>query len=210
MAPGSSRAAARAALFLLLLTGLVHAAPTGPGQAQAPRKDQSQASAAQSASPPLTTPPERGHGAAGLPLPVVEMRDAILTAARSGRVEEIKVAIELNEIKPAFGEGPVADPVAHLRTLSADGEGREILAAMASVLEAGWIAVPLGRDIENNRVYVWPHFAETDLASLSPDAEVELYRLVPFAEAHRMRAKGAYDHWRIGIGADGVWHFLRR
>jgi hypothetical protein len=25
-----------------------------------------------------------------------------------------------------------------------------------------------------------------------------------------MRDTGRYDGWRIGIGADGVWHFLLR
>lgn len=210
MAPGSSRAAARVTLLLLVLVALVHAGPTRPAEAQVPRKTQSQGSAAQPVVPAPRLPPERGQGTAGLPLLVVEMREAILAAARSGRVDDIKLAIELNEIKPVFGEGPVADPAAHLKALSADGQGREMLAAMASVLEAGWIAVPLGRDIENNRIYVWPHFAETGLANLSPAAEVELYRLVPVAEARRMREKGVYDHWRIGIGADGVWHFLRR
>ena len=150
------------------------------------------------------------YGTKGLPGPVLEMREAILAAVRSGRIEDLVTAIELNEIKPMFADAPLADPIGHLKQASADGEGREILAAIAAILDAGWVALPLGRDIENNRVYVWPHFAETGVASLSPAREVELYRLVPHAEVRKMREAGRYNSWRIGIGADGVWHYLRK
>ena len=140
----------------------------------------------------------------------MDMREAILAAVRAGRIEELKTAIELNEMKPTFGDGPVPDPIAWLKQMSSDGEGREILAQLANILEAGFVALPLGRDPENTAVFIWPHFAETGVRNLTPEREVELLRLVPAAAAKAMRDKGAYDHWRIGIGADGVWHFLRR
>ncbi len=123
-------------------------------------------------------------------------------------MEDLRTAIELNEIKPAFSDGPVPDPIALLKQLSTDGHGFEILAAMANILDAGYATVPLGRDLENNRVYVWPHFAETGVSNLSPTAEVELHRLVPAAEARRMQEAGKYTFWKLGIGADGVWHFF--
>lgn len=150
------------------------------------------------------------YGTEGLPRAVIDMREAILDAVRSGNIEDLKTAIELNEMKPVFGDGPVADPFAWLRQASGDGEGREVLAALASILEQGYVTVPLGRDAENNLVYVWPHFAETGVKNLTPEREVELLRLVPPPAAKAMREGGRYTHWSIGIGADGVWHFLRK
>jgi len=72
------------------------------------------------------------------------------------------------------------------------------------------VALPLGADLENNRVYVWPYFAELSLRSLSPAQEVELLRLVPPAAAREMKAKSKYSHWRLAIGADGSWHAFRK
>ena len=149
-------------------------------------------------------------GTEGLPRAVIEMREALLAAVKSGRIEELLVAIEMNEIKPNFGDGPVSDPVAHLKQASSDGEGREVLAALGNLLEAGYAILPLGRDLENNRIYVWPYFAETGVANLTPAQEVELYRLVPPAAVKAMRETGRYGYWRVAIAADGTWHVMSR
>ena len=98
------------------------------------------------------------------------MREAILGAVRSGRIEELRHAWELNELKPDLGVASVSDPIAHWKQISGDGEGREILAALAEILEAGYVVLPLGPDLENNRLYVWPYFAEVPLDKLSPAA----------------------------------------
>jgi hypothetical protein len=138
------------------------------------------------------------------------MREAILSAVRSGHIEDLRHAWELNEMKPDLGVAAVSDPIAHWRQISGDGEGREVLAALAEILDAGYVMLPLGRDIENNRLYVWPYFAEVPIDKLSPTQEVELLRLVPPAIAKEMRSTGKYTHWRIVIGADGTWHSFRR
>jgi hypothetical protein len=104
----------------------------------------------------------------------------------------------------------VADPIAHWKKISGDGEGREVLAALAEILEAGYVVLPLGRDLENNRIYVWPYFAEVPLDKLTPGQEVELLRLVPPAAAAGMKAARKYTSWRIAVGADGTWHSLRK
>jgi hypothetical protein len=150
------------------------------------------------------------YGSDGLPAPVEEMREAILSAVRAGRIEELRHAYDLNELKPDLGTGPVADPIAHWRKISGDGEGREILAALAEILETGYVVLPLGRDLENNRIYVWPYFAEVPLDKLTPAQEVELLRLVRPAAAAGMKAARRYTYWRIAIGADGTWHSLRK
>jgi hypothetical protein len=156
-------------------------------------------------------PPLKIHyGSEGLPAPLEEMREAILSAVRVGRIEELRHAYELNELKPDLGGVPVSDPIAHWRKISGDGEGREVLAALAEILETGYVELPLGRDLENNRVYVWPYLAEVPLDKLSPGQEVELLRLVPPAAAKEMKKNRRYAHWRIAIGADGTWHSFRK
>jgi hypothetical protein len=176
----------------------------------------SQAQAAKSASPkkqqrPSAAIPKVLYGIDGLPRPVQDMREAILSAARSGRIEELRHAWELNELKPDLGVDMVGrDPISHWRQISGDGEGREILAVLAELFDAGYVVLPLGQDLENNRVYVWPYFAEVPLDKLTPAQEVELLRLVPPAAAKDMKATRKYTHWRLSIGADGTWHAFRR
>jgi hypothetical protein len=150
------------------------------------------------------------YGTAKLPAPVAEMREAILAAVRSGNIEELRHAFELNELKPELGPEPVGDPVAFWKKISGDGEGREVLAVLAEILDAGYVAVPLGRDLENNRIYVWPYFAEVPLQKLTPAQQVELLRLVPPAAAKEMVQTGKYTYWRLAIGADGTWHHFRK
>lgn len=194
-------------LFLLAPFCLVHclglavpafaqAAKAKPGS---PKKQQ-----------PAPAIPEVRYGTEGLPVPVQDMREAILTAVRAGRIEELRHAYELNELKPDLGVQPTADPIAHWKQISGDGGGLEILAVLAEILEAGYVALPLGRDLENNRIYIWPFFAEVPPAALTPVQEVELLRLVPPATVKDMKSTGKYTYWRLAIGADGTWHAFRK
>jgi hypothetical protein len=43
---------------------------------------------------------------------------------------------------------------------------------------------------------------------LSPAQEVELYRIVPAAQAHQMKQSGKYSYYRAGISPSGVWHYF--
>src|SRR5262249_60141565 len=122
--------------------------------------------------------PHVGYGSADLPAPVQEMREAILSAVKSGRIEDLRYAYELNELKPELAAEPVADPVAFWKQISSDGRGLEVLAALGQILESGWVALPTGRDLENNRIYVWPDFAELPLADSTPPQPVGLLRLI--------------------------------
>lgn len=150
------------------------------------------------------------YGTKDLPPLVLEMRDAMLAAVHSGRIEDLKIALELNELRPDLGEGPVDDPIGHWKKASADGAGHEILAIVADLLDAGYAVSRTGADIENNKVFVWPYFAEVPLDTLTPAQIVELMRLTPAAVAKEMIASKRYSHYRIGIGADGTWHFFRK
>ncbi len=146
-----------------------------------------------------------------LPVPVAEMREAILEAARSGDIEAMRVPLELNElppmIGPAEGEGSGLDPITYWKRMSVAGNGRDILALLIELLEAGHVHLK-GR--AEGDVYVWPWFAEVPLDRLTPAQEVSLYRILPPAEAAAMVKNGRYSGYRLVIGADGVWHLFQK
>ena len=138
------------------------------------------------------------------------MRDVLLEAVQSGRLEELKYAFDLNDLKPELAADYVADPVAFWRKVSADGEGRDILASLGAMLDKPPRLEPLGKDPENSGLYIWPAFADRPPATLTADEAEHLERLEGAANAARMKALGRYTGWRLVIGADGVWHAFRR
>jgi hypothetical protein len=187
-------------IFLLMAFALVYCVGLlGDGVAQRTR-----------AAKVAVAAPRVHYAMAELPGPVQEMRDVILSAVSSGRIEDLRQAYDLNELKPDLAAEPIADPVAFWKEFSTDGSGLEVLAALGQILDAGYVILPTGRDLENNRVYVWPYFAEVPLATITPAQEVELMRLLGAATARELKAKGRYSWWRIAIGADGVWHSFRK
>lgn len=142
-----------------------------------------------------------------LPSTVRAMRDALLEAAYSGDLENLRTVMESNELKPVFSYGKDTDPIAYWKRTSGDGEGREVMAALTEVLESGFVRLEPGTP---NELYVWPYFHVLDLKSLSPEQEVELLRLVPAKQLKAMRQAGSYLHYRVGIGPDGTWHYFVR
>lgn len=137
------------------------------------------------------------------------MRDLILAAVASGHIEDLKPALELNGTAPDFGSGTAGDAIAALATQSEDGQGRSVLAALAEVLDVEPAALPLGRDLENNLVYVWPYLAERDLSSLTAAEEIDALRLFGSSKLKEMREKKRWMWWRLKIGADGSWLSFR-
>jgi hypothetical protein len=193
---------------LALLAACCLLGPSTPTLSQTPKADPK---VEPGAAPKRPAPPPRiRYGTEGLPRAVLDLREALLAAVESGHIEELGHALDLSDIKPDLGAPPSTDPVAHWKGVSGDGQGREVLAALSLILEAGYVAVPRGPDIENNQLYVWPYFAEIPLGQLTPKQEVELLRLVPAATAREMKAKGKYTHWRLAIGADGTWRLFRK
>jgi hypothetical protein len=145
-----------------------------------------------------------------LPGPVAEMRDAILAAVRTGNIDDLKPALQWNEMPPVIAAGKVDDPIAYWKSVSGDGQGREILAILENLLAAGHAVLPVGRDVENSKLYVWPRFAEMDLSKLKPEDEVQLYRIATPAEVKAMIAKKKWLGYRIAIGAEGTWHAFQK
>lgn len=143
------------------------------------------------------------YGEDMLPEPVREMREALIDAARSGGIEAMQIPIELNELPPDTGSKYSSDAIKHWKDASSDGTGRDILAALLDVLDAGYVRIA---DDGLGALYIWPYFAEIPITLLSPTQQVELYRLVPVAAVEQMRQSGRYTGYRISIGEDGVWH----
>ena len=139
-----------------------------------------------------------------LPDPVKRMLQQIAAAAESGEIETMRPVFESNELKPMVATEYVDDPVAFWKKASADGTGRDVLAAMLNVAASGYVRVGQGQD----EMFVWPYFAETDLAKLTPAQEVELYRIVPPAQALAMKKAGKYTYYRLGISPNGVWQYF--
>jgi hypothetical protein len=142
-----------------------------------------------------------------LPVHVAELKDLLLAAAQSGNIDDLRAAIEHSPTKPDFGLGLGADedPIAALKRASEDGEGLETLAALGEILRLPPAALPLGKDIENNLIFVWPYLAERPLDQLTKTEKVELLALVTNAKSSEMREKKRWTWWRLAIGADGAW-----
>ena len=196
--------------FLVLVLGAllnVYCGPAGALEKLAP--------APQTQDKGLSQPPANGPALSSakekpLPSQVEEMRQAILAAALSGRVEELRVPLDWNEMKPDVTPDAKDDPIAYWKKVSGDGEGREVLAALANMLQMRPAVVPLGKDPENNLIYVWPYLAEAKLDALSPAEQVDLLRLVVPEAAKTMRETKKWTWWRLVIGADGTWHSFKK
>jgi hypothetical protein len=133
------------------------------------------------------------------------MRQAILQAATSGDIEELRAPIDMNELHPVFARDRIPDPIAYLKAASADGAGREMLAILYNLLTTGYAIKDAGTKDE---MIVWPYHAAIPLNKLSPSQEVEIYRFLPPARVKEMAAAGKYTYYSVGISRDGVWHYF--
>jgi hypothetical protein len=140
-----------------------------------------------------------------LPETVARMRTAILGAAMSGEIEALRIPVEMNEIPPMAASEKIADLVAYWKKISGDGEGREILAILVELFRTGFVRKSPGT---NEEMYIWPYFAEYPVDKLTSAQQVELLTLVAPEKLKAMQGSGKYDHYRIGIGRDGTWHFF--
>jgi hypothetical protein len=146
---------------------------------------------------------------ANLPNLVSEMRETILSAVHRGQITDLTTALELNELKPDVSDEPVDDIIGYWRARSPDKSGSETLKTLALILGTKPAIVPLGRDIENNAIYVWPYLAEQDLSTLTPPQEAELAELVGTEKAIELKTTRRWSWYRLTIGADGTWHSFR-
>lgn len=140
-----------------------------------------------------------------LPEPVRVMREKLIEAAKSGDIEKLRALMQAQKEKPAVAFGDPGDPIAYLKSLSADPDGREILAILLEVLQSGFVHAGEGTADD---AYVWPYFADYPLGALSPEQLVELFTLVTAGDYDDMKSYGAYTFFRVGIAPDGRWLFF--
>jgi hypothetical protein len=168
--------------------------------------------AAQPRQPPK--PPEISRDTESLPQNVRRMRGLLLEAMRSGESAALRKPIEWNEVPPSFGKGAprgakgpaMADElVRFFRSRSGDGQGRETMGQVINILAVGHARIHAGQSQE---MYVWPYFAALDPRLLTPEQEVDVFRVLSAPQLAEWREKGRFPYWRIGIGPDGTWHYF--
>ena len=141
-----------------------------------------------------------------LPQPVLEMRDAIITAVQTANIDDLRTALEWNELSPDLGLDQDTDPIEHWKSSSHNGHGYETLAILANLLAGPPARLPIGRDFENNDVFVWPFLSELEPKDLTPAQHVLLFRILPKDQAESFLKTGTWPWYRLAIGADGTWH----
>jgi hypothetical protein len=167
--------------------------PVAPGTASAP------------ATIPSDEPlPTIEYDASKLPEPVRKLREKLLEAARTGDIEKLRPIIEANRAPPNLGAdaSQEQDPIAFLKSQSGDPEGREVLAILSEILDAGYVHVDIGTPQES---YVWPYFARYPITNLTAPQMVELFRILTSSDYDEMKSFGAYLFYRVGIAPDGTW-----
>jgi hypothetical protein len=160
---------------------------------------------AQEQGPKKGDTPEILYDIEELPEPVRTTRDAILKAARSGDIENLRMVLERNELMPLVARTRPKDPIAFWKAQSPDGRGLPVMADMIEIMEAGYVRLNAGSADER---YVWPFFAVVPLDELSPAETVQLYQLVGPKKAKAMLDDKAYRSYRSAIGPDGTWHYF--
>jgi hypothetical protein len=150
-------------------------------------------------------PPAVEYDVSKLPAPVRRLREQIIEAALTGDIEKLRPIIEANQEPPLVSFNDADDPIDHLKTLAGDPEGREILAILIEVLDAGFVHVDVGTPDE---MYVWPYFARYPLDSLTGPQMVELFKLLTAGDYEDMKIYGTYLFYRVGIAPNGVWKFF--
>lgn len=166
-----------------------------------PTKQNNAATPAETVSAPIGDP-------AALPAGVRAIREKILQACEKGDIEAFRIPIDWNEVRPLFERGvkhPAGtDPIEVLKSLSFDGKGREILSLARAVLAQPCVRVTRG-PFES---YEWPAYARTPVPPTNEDEARALWACVRFADLSRSNAQGRPHVMRLGVGADGVWHYF--
>ena len=158
-----------------------------------------QAAGAKTAHPEIIA--DRGR----LPPAVARTLQRILEAARSGELDRVVAAMKSGKTMPVFSLAGDADPAEFWRDNYPDSAGVEALAILVTILESPFVHADRGTAEE---MYIWPYFARTPLAALTPAQNVELLRIVTGADYREMAERGAYTFYRLGIAPDGTWRFF--
>ena len=191
-------------LFVVLAIGTYSAAATA---AQPPDSEieTSTPEAQPQGAEPLAQADRIGRSPDQLPEAVRKTWRSLVDAARSGNIEALRPLIAAQPEPPMFTFGNVEDPIDHLKSLSGDPHGREMLAILLEILEIGFVRVEQGTE---NDMYIWPYFADVPLERLTAEQTVELFTILTAGDYQDMLSYGAYIFFRVGISPDGAWQFF--
>ena len=134
-----------------------------------------------------------------LPEAVQKRRLELIAIANAGDISLLGPILEADRTVVSFGEPD--DRLAYLKENSADGDGAQMLAILADILEAPYAALDGG---DGDPIYLWPYFAAFDgLAELTPAQRVDAYQLVSHEALEEMVQLEAWYWWRLSIGPSG-------
>lgn len=142
-----------------------------------------------------------------LPPRVDAMREKILEACTTGNIENLRPAIERNEVMPLFGKAgdrpkSFATVLEFLRQRSFDGKGRETLALLEAALTSDFAKVLRGQHL----TYVWPSLALLPLKEVDTETRLAMLRCIAFSDLAMVDGKSPPPFQRVEIGEDGTWH----
>lgn len=140
-----------------------------------------------------------------LPPAVAKFYDALMKAARTGEVENLRPLFGPRASWPQLGFDDFDDPITFLMDSSNDGYARETLAILLEIMQSDYAVLYEGTPQE---LYVWPYFAEVDLEKLTSPELVQMYKLVAYQDLEEMLMFGAYFFFRLGIDKDGNWQYF--
>jgi len=146
--------------------------------------------------------PEISDDFSALPEPVQAKRQALIEAARTGDIEHLRPIIEAQDTPPNVSFGNPDDPLASLKDASEDDEGRQILGLLLDLFDQPYAFYP---DSGGQTHYIWPYLAEIDPNALSPEQQVDAYRLLDSEQIAELQKMGAWYYWRIVISESGNW-----
>ncbi len=149
---------------------------------------------------PSATTLDIHYGEEGLPEVVKRTRQDLMQAARTGDLEALLPILRRFPTPPEVSVTPQASPIDALKAQSGDPDGREVLAILLNILDAGWVVQNKGTAEES---YIWPYYARVPLDSLAPSQIVEVLRVLTAGDFQQMREEGGYTFFQAEILADG-------
>ncbi|MDB5507425.1 MAG: hypothetical protein JWR75_2063 [Devosia sp.] len=136
-----------------------------------------------------------------LPAPVQETYAALVAAAQSGDMASLGNLFDAQPSQPRVSFGDTEDTVDYLKNESADGDGLETLAILASLLDSEFAALDAG---DGSVLYVWPSLAVfDDLSALDATHRVEGIRIMGYQPFLGMAEYGGWLYWRLYLSAEG-------
>lgn len=146
--------------------------------------------------------PEISSDISALPEAVQITRQKLIDAARTGDIDALQTVIDAQEFPPNVSFGEPDDAVKYLKDASDDDEGRQILGLLLDLFDQPYAFYP---DSGGETYYIWPYLSEIDPNALTPEQQVDAYRLLTSEQIAELQDMGAWYYWRTFISETGEW-----